>query len=40
MENYFDNSVGNLVSFFVNESNMKDKDLDELMAFITNNKGK
>ncbi|WAC14644.1 BlaI/MecI/CopY family transcriptional regulator [Dyadobacter pollutisoli] len=40
MENYFDNSVGNLVSFFVKDNYLKDKDLDELMAFITTNKGK
>ena len=34
MDNYFDNSVANLVSFFVNEKGLEDKDLDELASFI------
>lgn len=34
MDNYFDNSVASLVSFFVKEKGLKDEDLDELAAFI------
>ena len=40
MANYFDNSAANLVSFFVNENNMKEKDFEELSAFIKKNKNK
>ena len=34
LDNYFDNSVANLVSFFVRENGLEDKDLDELASFI------
>lgn len=37
MANYFDNSVTNLVSFFVNENNLKSKDFEELRDFIKKN---
>lgn len=40
MANYFDNSVTNLVSFFVNENNLKSKDFEELRDFIKENEGK
>jgi len=40
MVNYFDNSVENLVSFFVNDNNLKTKDFDEIMKFINENKSK
>jgi len=40
MANYFDNSAANLVSFFVNENNMKEKDFEELSDFIKKNKDK
>ena len=40
MVNYFDNSVTNLVSFFVNDNNLKAKDFDEIMKFIEENKSK
>lgn len=40
VENYFDNSVTNLVSFFMKEDNLKKSDLDDLAAFIEKNKSK
>lgn len=40
VENYFDNSVTNLVSFFMNDDNLKKSDLDDLAAFIEKNKSK
>jgi predicted transcriptional regulator len=40
MANYFDNSVSNLVSFFVNENNLQNKDFEELRDFIKKNEGK
>lgn len=40
VENYFDNSVSNLVSFFMNDDTLKKSDLAELAAFIEKNKGK
>jgi len=38
MVNYFDNSLPNLVSFFVKENDMKSKDLDEIMKLINEHK--
>jgi len=38
--NYFDNSVANLVSFFVNDNDLKSKDLEEIMKFVNENKNK
>jgi len=38
MVNYFDNSLPNLVSFFVKENDLKSKDLDEIMKLINNHK--
>ena len=38
VENYFDNSVTKLVSFFMKEDNLKKSDLDDLAAFIEKNK--
>lgn len=35
VENYFENSVTNLVSFFLNESKLTEKDLDDLEEFIS-----
>jgi len=40
MVNYFDNSVENLVSFFVSEHNLKTEDFDEIMKFVNDNKSK
>ena len=40
MANYFDNSVENLVSFFVSDNNLKTKDFDEIMKFVNDNKSK
>ena len=40
MANYFDNSVENLVSFFVSDNNLKTKDFNEIMKFINDNKSK
>ena len=40
MVNYFDNSVENLVSFFVSDNNLKTKDFEEIMKFINDNKSK
>lgn len=40
VENYFDNSVSNLVSFFMKDDNLKKSDLDDLAAFIEKNKSK
>ena len=40
MANYFDNSVENLVSFFVSDNNLKTKDFDGIMKFINDNKSK
>ena len=40
MVNYFDNSVANLVSFFVNDNDLQTKELDEIMKFISDNKSK
>ena len=40
MVNYFDNSVENLVSFFVSDNNLKTKDFDEIMKFINDSKSK
>jgi BlaI family penicillinase repressor len=38
MVNYFDNSLPNLVSFFVKENDLKTKDLDEIMKLINQHK--
>ena len=38
MVNYFDNSLPNLVSFFVKENDLKSKDLDEIMKLINQHK--
>ena len=38
MVNYFDNSLPNLVSFFVKENDLKSKDLDEIMKLINEHK--
>lgn len=38
MENYFDNSLSNLVSFFVKENDLKVQDLDEIMKLINQHK--
>jgi len=38
MVNYFDNSLPNLVSFFVKDNDLKTKDLDEIMKLINNHK--
>ncbi len=38
MVNYFDNSLPNLVSFFVKENDLKTKDLDEIMKLINDHK--
>ena len=38
MVNYFDNSLPNLVSFFVKENDLKSKDLDEIMKMINDHK--
>jgi BlaI family penicillinase repressor len=38
MVNYFDNSLPNLVSFFVKENDLKTKDLDEIMRLINQHK--
>lgn len=38
MVNYFDNSLPNLVSFFVKDNDMKSKDLDEIMKLINEHK--
>lgn len=38
MVNYFDNSLPNLVSFFVKENDLKSKDLDEIMKLINDHK--
>lgn len=38
MENYFDNSISNLVSFFVKDNDLKGKDLDEIMQLINKHK--
>lgn len=40
VSNYFNNSVSNLVSFFVNENNLDKEDLEELRNFIKKNKTK
>jgi predicted transcriptional regulator len=40
MQNYFDNSATSLVSFFVNEKNLKEEELDELIDFIKENRSK
>lgn len=40
VENYFDNSVTNLVSFFMKDDNLKKSDLDDLAAFIEKNKSR
>ena len=40
MVNYFDNSLPNLVSFFVKENDLKSKDLDEIMKLINEHKNK
>ncbi len=40
VENYFDNSVSNLVSFFMKDDNLKKSDLDDLAAFIEKNRSK
>ncbi|WP_090150059.1 BlaI/MecI/CopY family transcriptional regulator [Dyadobacter soli] len=34
VENYFENSVTSLVSFFLNDSALTESDLDDLAAFI------
>jgi BlaI family penicillinase repressor len=38
MVNYFDNSLPNLVSFFVKDNDLKTKDLDEIMKMINDHK--
>jgi BlaI family transcriptional regulator, penicillinase repressor len=38
MVNYFDNSLPNLVSFFVKDNDLKSKDLDEIMKLINEHK--
>ncbi|WP_221394507.1 BlaI/MecI/CopY family transcriptional regulator [Dyadobacter sp. NIV53] len=38
MVNYFDNSLPNLVSFFVKENDLKSKDLEEIMKLINEHK--
>lgn len=38
MINYFDNSLPNLVSFFVKDNDLKTKDLDEIMKLINAHK--
>ena len=38
MVTYFDNSLPNLVSFFVKENDLKTKDLDEIMKLINQHK--
>ena len=38
MVNYFDNSLPNLVSFFVKDNDLKTKDLDEIMKLIDRHK--
>lgn len=38
VENYFDNSVTNLVSFFMSDDALKKSDLDDLASFIEKNK--
>jgi predicted transcriptional regulator len=38
MVNYFDNSLPNLVSFFVKDNDLKTKDLDEIMKLINQHK--
>ncbi|MCF0051045.1 BlaI/MecI/CopY family transcriptional regulator [Dyadobacter sp. LJ53] len=38
MINYFDNSLPNLVSFFVKDNDLKTKDLDEIMKLINDHK--
>lgn len=38
MTNYFDNSLPNLVSFFVKDNDLKSKDLDEIMKLINDHK--
>ena len=38
MVNYFDNSLPNLVSFFVKDNDLKTKDLDEIMKLINAHK--
>ena len=40
MDNYFDNSVANLVSFFVKEKGLDDQDFNALSSFIDKNKKK
>ena len=38
MVNYFDNSLPNLVSFFVKDNDLKTKDLDDIMKLINAHK--
>jgi BlaI family penicillinase repressor len=38
MVNYFDNSLPNLVSFFVKDNDLKTKDLEEIMKLINDHK--
>ena len=38
MVNYFDNSLPNLVSFFVKDNELKAKDLEEIMKLINDHK--
>jgi BlaI family penicillinase repressor len=38
MVNYFDNSLPNLVSFFVKDNDLKSKDLEEIMKLINEHK--
>jgi predicted transcriptional regulator len=38
MVNYFDNSLPNLVSFFVKDNDLNTKDLDEIMKLINQHK--
>lgn len=38
MDNYFENSAANLVSFFFNDKKLDTNDLEEIMEFIRKNK--
>tara|TARA_R110002124_G_scaffold20531_1_gene80344 strand:- start:674 stop:1063 length:390 start_codon:yes stop_codon:yes gene_type:complete len=40
VENYFDNSMSNLVSFFVKENQLQEQDYTEILQFIEKNKTK
>lgn len=40
MENYFDNSYKNIVSYMAKENKLKEKDIEELMKIIENGEKK